>query len=52
MRNRLFVLLLLICIFPLSFAQAPDRQQYIRTEAPVIVVKDGKIQSVESCLNS
>ena len=69
MRNRLFVLLLLICIFPLSFAQAPDRQQYIRTEAPVIalthvrvidgtgaaakddqtiVVKDGKIQSVES----
>ncbi len=38
MRNKLSVLLLLICIFPLSFAQAPDRQQFIRTEAPVIAL--------------
>jgi Imidazolonepropionase and related amidohydrolases len=37
MRNILSVLLL-ICIFPLSFAQAPDRQQFIRTEAPVIAL--------------
>jgi len=73
MRNRLSVLLLLICIFPLSFAQAPDRQQFIRTDASVvalthvrvidgtgvaakddqtIVVRDGKIQSVEPSSNA
>ena len=38
MRNRLSVLLLLICIFPLSFAQVPDRQQFIRTETPVVAL--------------
>jgi len=38
MRNRLSALLLVICIFPFSFAQAPDRQQFIRTEAPVIAL--------------
>jgi imidazolonepropionase-like amidohydrolase len=43
MRNRLSVLLLLICIFPLSFAQAPDRQQFIRTEAPVIALTHVKV---------
>jgi len=37
MRNILAVLLL-ICIFRLSFAQAPDHQQFIRTEAPVIAL--------------
>jgi len=43
MRNRLSVLLLLICIFPLSFAQAPDRQQFIRTEAPVVALTHVKV---------
>ena len=38
MRNRLSAFLLVICIFPFSFAQAPDRQQFIRTEAPVIAL--------------
>ena len=38
MGNKLSVLLLLICIFPLSFAQAPDRQQFIRTETPVVAL--------------
>jgi len=38
MRNSLSAFLLVICIFPFSFAQAPDRQQFIRTEAPVIAL--------------
>ena len=38
MRNRLSAFLLVICIFPFSFAQAPDRQQFIRTEAPVFAL--------------
>jgi len=38
MRNSLSAFLLVICIFPFSFAQAPDRQQFIRTEAPVFAL--------------
>ena len=37
MRNKLAVLLI-VCIATTSFAQAPDRQQFIRTEAPVIAL--------------
>src|SRR5258708_4095290 len=31
-------LLLVVCLFTRSFAQAPDRQQFIRTEAPLIAL--------------
>jgi imidazolonepropionase-like amidohydrolase len=37
MRNTL-AFLLIVCIATTSFAQAPDRQQFIRTEAPVIAL--------------
>jgi imidazolonepropionase-like amidohydrolase len=37
MRNKL-AFLLIVCIATTSFAQAPDRQQFIRTEAPVIAL--------------
>jgi imidazolonepropionase-like amidohydrolase len=37
MKNKLPILLLL-CIAITSFAQTPDRQQFIRTEAPVIAL--------------
>lgn len=37
MRNKL-AFLLIACIATTSFAQVPDRQQFIRTEAPVIAL--------------
>src|SRR6266478_7593300 len=37
MKHKLPILLLLCFVIP-SFAQAPDRQQFIRTEAPVVVL--------------
>ncbi|PWT96284.1 MAG: amidohydrolase [Blastocatellia bacterium] len=37
MKTRLAVLLML-CLVSVSFAQAPERQQFIRTEAPVIAL--------------
>ena len=37
MKNKL-PFLLLLCLSVSSFAQAPDRQQFIRTEAPVIAL--------------
>ncbi len=37
MRNKL-AFLLIVCIATTSFAQVPDRQQFIRTEAPLIAL--------------
>ena len=37
MRNKL-AFLLIVCLATTSFAQVPDRQQFIRTEAPVIAL--------------
>src|SRR5882724_4014757 len=37
MKTKLSILLLFCCAI-VSFAQAPDRQQFIRTEAPVIAL--------------
>lgn len=36
--KHLLSILLLFCLASTSFAQTPDRQQFIRTEAPLIVL--------------
>jgi imidazolonepropionase-like amidohydrolase len=38
MKIKLSVLLLLLSLVAISFAQAPDRQQFVRVEAPTVVL--------------
>ena len=38
MKGKLPILLLLFCSVTTSSAQAPDRQQFIRVEAPTVVL--------------
>ena len=43
MKFKLPVLLLNFCFVITSFAQAPDRQQFVRVEAPTVVLTHGRV---------